>query len=246
MKNIIHMIVTLSLVSALAAGALALGNRATRDGIKKQAKLKAARAVKKIYPDCIKPSEKVVKNKSGNDIKVFECSKGRRCFIFSSKDDNNVSRPYSGTIKMMIGVSSNGTVDGIQIIQQSETPGLGARISEESFVKKFKGVSLSSKLKVKKDDPSGAVDGISGATISSRAVTSMVKCALEFNRDILSKGSPSPRKKIGLSKLSKLKNSAIKAKKLKDFRKKYPNKKRKYPLPKSKKEVRMHEGGGKK
>ncbi len=190
MKNMIKMVVTLSLISAVAAGALAFANRVTRDRIAYQAKRKAARAVKKIFPTCIRPQERVVRTGKGEEITVYSCPEKRSCFVFSSDSGSGISRPYSGRIKVMVGVDRNGSIQGLEIIRQSETPGLGSRIAEKSWLRQFKGLSLTKgKLVVKKVDRSGSIDAISGATISSKAVTSLVAAALRFYRDKVARGA---------------------------------------------------------
>jgi Na+-translocating ferredoxin:NAD+ oxidoreductase subunit G len=106
-------------------------------------------------------------------------------------------------IEVLVGVSKEGRIItspkekivGVSILNHSETPGLGARITEDAFLRSFAddsfvGRNLSKGLEscgpqgdcrkwaVRKDDPSGFVDVISGATISTRAVTEAVQRAL--------------------------------------------------------------------
>ena len=59
------------------------------------------------------------------------------------------------------------TIKGLTIIRQEETPGLGGRIAEEGFLKKFEGKKLSPELKIVKPGTAkgeNEVDGITGAT----------------------------------------------------------------------------------
>ncbi len=70
---------------------------------------------------------------------------------------------------------------GIGITAHKETPGLGARIREKGFRNGFAGLGLSGAAKVKADG--GAVDAVSGATISSRGVCAAVTEAFEFYRE---------------------------------------------------------------
>ena len=50
----------------------------------------------------------------------------------------------SGGLHLLIGVAQNGTVQGVSIIDISDTPGIGTRVQNESFLSQFKGVSLDS------------------------------------------------------------------------------------------------------
>ncbi len=63
-------------------------------------------------------------------------------------------------------------ITGIDILTHSETPGLGARVTEPMFKDNFNGRQLNANFSVKQD--AGIIDGVSGATITSRAVCSAV------------------------------------------------------------------------
>ncbi len=82
---------------------------------------------------------------------------------------------FGGTIDMVVGVKTDGTVAGVEIISMSETSGLGANASKESFRSQF--VGKSGDLAVTKDG--GDIDALTGATITSRAVTQGVNTALQ-------------------------------------------------------------------
>ena len=89
---------------------------------------------------------------------------------------------YAGNIEIMVGVKPDGTVNGIEILSQAETPGLGARITEPKFKDQFRGKNLqNADWKVKKDG--GDFDQITGATISPRAVVKAIRMGLEFYKE---------------------------------------------------------------
>lgn len=86
---------------------------------------------------------------------------------------------FDGEINMMVGVDTEGKVLDIAIISHTETAGLGAVAAAsssagEAFRGKF--VGLNGSLAVTKDG--GEIDAITGATITSRAVTAGVNAAL--------------------------------------------------------------------
>jgi len=72
-----------------------------------------------------------------------------------------------GTITLAGGVDTEYTVTGVKIMTHAETPGLGSYITEPSFTDQFKGVAVSDLMLSKND---GAIDAITGATVSSQAV----------------------------------------------------------------------------
>jgi len=79
---------------------------------------------------------------------------------------------YGGDIDILIGLDNNFGIKGISILSQTETPGLGARITESSFTDQFKGLSIND-IALKSEG--GKIDAITGATISSRAVVEAIR-----------------------------------------------------------------------
>ncbi|RJQ21240.1 MAG: FMN-binding protein [Nitrospiraceae bacterium] len=77
---------------------------------------------------------------------------------------------YSSYINVLVSVDKNFTVKKINILHHGETPGLGDEIEREYFLKRFEGKTVDT-LVVIKGDTADKVEAISGATISSRAVT---------------------------------------------------------------------------
>ena len=79
---------------------------------------------------------------------------------------------YGGNIDIMVGLDSGFGIKGVSILSQTETPGVGNKITESSFTDQFKGLSASD-IALKSEG--GKIDAITGATISSRAVVNAVK-----------------------------------------------------------------------
>ncbi|OGV65363.1 MAG: hypothetical protein A2498_12630 [Lentisphaerae bacterium RIFOXYC12_FULL_60_16] len=79
------------------------------------------------------------------------------------------SQGYAGDIAIMVGITADGTVQGVEVLAQKETPGLGARITEPAFRSQFAGKPIEGTIwKVRKEQ--GNFDQVTAATISSRAV----------------------------------------------------------------------------
>jgi len=77
---------------------------------------------------------------------------------------------YSSYIDTLIAVDTNFKVQKISILDQKETPGLGDEIDTAAFRKQFEGKNIDH-LKVLKTETAEDIQAVSGATISSRAVT---------------------------------------------------------------------------
>ena len=88
---------------------------------------------------------------------------------------------YGGMITMLVGMDTQGVCQGMQVISQSETPGLGANVKEEPFYGQFAGKK--GVLSITKEG--GQIDGISGATISSRGAVAGVNKALRIAKALL-------------------------------------------------------------
>ena len=96
------------------------------------------------------------------------------------------SKGYGGIVNFIVGVTKEGTVKAINILNHSETPGLGAKSTEPEFYTQFNDKDKLP-LKVVKGAASGAdeISAISGATITSNAVTNGVNAAVEYwNRNL--------------------------------------------------------------
>lgn len=83
-----------------------------------------------------------------------------------------LGKGYGGDISILVGLENETIIKGISIISQKETPGLGVRISENSFMDKFVGLSIDD-IALRREG--GQIDAITGATISSGAVVDAVR-----------------------------------------------------------------------
>lgn len=99
-------------------------------------------------------------NTSVTEIAEYDSPMGRVYAVSAAPNG------YGGEIKMMIGLNSMMEVLGVSIIEMSETPGLGAKASDEAFLNQFKGYYPE-------------VNAISGATITSNAVKKGVSDAIQ-------------------------------------------------------------------
>jgi len=99
---------------------------------------------------------------------------------------------YQGTIRLMVGVGPDlNKIKGIQILESSETPGLGGKIRGDNFKDQFRGLVASGNLSLVKGSPKnpGEVEAITGATISSRAVVNTINQELDRVEQFLSSGA---------------------------------------------------------
>lgn len=90
----------------------------------------------------------------------------------------SLAEGYGGEFGVMVGLSLEFKVMTINILSTKETPGLGDKIKEDKFRCQFQGKGLNN-LDVVKTATKDKIEAITGATISSRAVTEAVKEGIE-------------------------------------------------------------------
>ncbi len=98
----------------------------------------------------------------------------------------NVTSPngYGGNITIAVGISADSSITGISVIAQSETAGLGAVCADKKFTDQFIGIKdYVEYVKTGKTEPH-EIDAISGATITTKAVTEAVNTALAYASEL--------------------------------------------------------------
>ena len=183
MKNtpmyILRLTLTLFLITALVAAALAGVNAITKDRIAALKAEKTQKAIAQVLPE------------GAGEATATAVDQGIVKTLYTTDLGYAVEvapAGFSAEITMMVGVAE-GKVTGIVIVSQTETAGLGAvAAAANSAGDAFRGqfVGQAGPFAVVKDG--GQVDGISGATITSRAVTQAVNGALEFARNLEGEG----------------------------------------------------------
>lgn len=152
--------------------ALSITNKVT---VKKIAELEAANSKKNMQSLIDADNFKECEN---GEITYHAAIKGGEtaAYIFTES-----SKGYGGDVSVMTAIKPDGTVAGVAILDVSgETPGLGQNAAKESFFSQYiglkKGVSV---LKNGAKAENNEVDAVTGATITSTAVTRAVNTALD-------------------------------------------------------------------
>ena len=91
------------------------------------------------------------------------------------------SEAYDGSLSLSVGIASDGTVKGIEMLEISETAGLGMKADEAEFKDQFKDKNVEQFFYTKTGESGdNMIDAISGATITTNAVTNAVDSALVY------------------------------------------------------------------
>ncbi|MFG6360077.1 FMN-binding protein [Taurinivorans muris] len=165
MKSIIKMVSVLSVLCAVAGFILSYLKISTVTPIENQLLTYVqGPAILNVFKD--------VENSPIQDRKSFIVGDGKKVNVFPAIKDGKLfgvalegfGQGFGGDIGVMVGIDvNNDTLVSIDITTHKETPGLGSRVSEESFTKQFKGKPYAVALK----SQGGEIDAISGATVSS-------------------------------------------------------------------------------
>ena len=178
--KIVKLILSLTVISAVCAGVLASVNAVTKEaikGIRAQQTLDAAAAVMPSVDEL-----KVEQVPGADGVFVGKGADGKPDgYAVKGTDPSG----YGGDIVLMVGFTPDYKVVAYRKLEAAETPGLGANLTSESFMKQFSGMDATSPLAVKKDG--GNVEAITSATITSRAVCGAINDAKRKMEEVLKK-----------------------------------------------------------
>lgn len=179
-KEILIPTVSLFIICAVVTLLLAATNTVTKPKIAElqveiENKTKAA-----VLADAKEFSDALTVTKDGTEYTYYEGYDGEtlKGYVFTT-----VSKGYGGDITVMVGVNSDGAVTGIEYLSISETAGLGMNAQKDGFKEQFK--DKSGEIGVAKNSPSDTeIQALTGATITSKAVTAAVNDALELFEEV--------------------------------------------------------------
>ncbi|MBQ8572953.1 MAG: RnfABCDGE type electron transport complex subunit G [Ruminococcus sp.] len=178
LKDILVPTVTLFVICLIVSALLAGTNALTKEPIAQNELKKSQEAMQSVCPDAVS----------------FEGEKGLEIEAYKALNESGEvigyaipvsSKGYGGDVSVMVGISSvdGGMVTGVEVLSHSETPGLGANATNESFRNQFKDNPSLHGFSVVKDGSGGTegkIDAITGATITSNAVKNAVNEALNI------------------------------------------------------------------
>lgn len=165
MKYYLRITLSLLAICTVVAVLLAAVNIATRDTIAKNAQREKEAAIASLYPSFSAITEDQRACPPGVHT-VYTVMENEALLGYAVSLE---SRGFGGMVQMMIGIGADGAVSGIRILSHSETPGLGSRALDAGYLSNYLGLQTGE-----------TVDGISGATFSSRAVQNGTALALSL------------------------------------------------------------------
>jgi len=175
-SSFVNMVVTLFVVTAVAALALGGVYNVTKEPIAIAKRLKIERAIGEVLPEFDSIIETKILPEGGKDsLTFYEATKQGEVVGTAVRTYTDVG--FSGRFWIMVGFVNGDIISGTSVLEHKETPGLGDKMEKKKSFNKKTGKSWSDQfngknpmdftLKVTKDG--GEVDAITAATISSRA-----------------------------------------------------------------------------
>ncbi len=175
MKDNLKIIGILTLVCLACAFFLSLVQDLAAKKIAANAEKRISRAISSLTPDSDHLKQLVI----GEDI-IYELFNRKNRLIgygFLAQGQG-----YQGKIKLLAVIDpSLSHLGGIEVVDSLETPGLGAKIAESQFKEQFKRLRVSVEIDSTKD-----IQAITGATVSSRAVVSILNKRIETLKEQIS------------------------------------------------------------
>ena len=174
-STLLNMFFVLTLIALISAAALAFTFARTKPILDAQAVQAQIDAVARVLPGFDNnPTEERFVVDTYPGLELFPATRsgepvGTAVRTFSPNG-------YGGEIRLMVGFTVEGVITGTSVLSHGETPGLGAKVTEESFQTQFHGIDPAREsLAVVKDG--GTIDAITAATISSRAFCDAIERA---------------------------------------------------------------------
>jgi len=164
----------LLILSVVCSASLAYVNFKTEPVIRRNAEQKRMMTVLNVFGVAYDPTN-ASSVRDTYDSRITEGT-DRGFTVFHEKETGQTAIELSGsgfqsTIAVVVALKDD-TISGFRVVKQSETPGLGSRITEESFQKQFIGKKVSGGIRYTKSGNAGdsEFDAVTGATESSKAL----------------------------------------------------------------------------
>ncbi|GHV08489.1 electron transport complex subunit G [Spirochaetia bacterium] len=176
MKSILKLALSLMVFATVACVGLAFVYEGTKEQISVNQSAKLNNALKEIFGEDAESDEITDLPISSNNAVTFTAAyrvkKGNAVtgIALTAQDTG-----FSDILEALVGIGSDGKIVGVRVLKDTDTPGLGAKAALPAFYGQFAGMAANGTIKVTKDG--GAVEAITAATITSRAVSLLVNTA---------------------------------------------------------------------
>ena len=183
-KEILIPAVSLFIICLVVTALLGVTNKITSPMIAERAKaneVKARQTVLASAESFSEPKEIALGDKT---YTYYDGMQGENLtgYVFTTS-----AKGYGDEVVVMVGIDQDGVITGMEFLNLAETAGLGMNAKKPDFMQQF--VGKSGTINVVKSDPKETdIQALTGATITSKAVTSAVNTALDLYKEVKSNG----------------------------------------------------------
>lgn len=186
-KEIAVPAIMLFIIALVCTALLAGTNLLTKDKIADLEVQAAMEAKASVFGDASSFSDEKIINVDGADIPYYEAydeSGNVIGYVFST-----TTKSYGGDISCMVGIScADSKITGVELTSINDTPGLGMKATGEDFLSQY--IGRGANIGVNKNQKTDTeIQAISGATITSKAVTTAVNQAFSAYEAIKAGGN---------------------------------------------------------
>lgn len=190
----------ITLISGILLG---LSYGVTKGPIEKANEKATQEAYKLVYPDADKFEEDSAASDKVKDVDSYFNENGIEgatvSEVLAAKESSGkqigyvisfaATEGYGGDIDLSMGMTNDGEITGLEVLSCSETAGLGAKCQQSDFKDQFAGIKAD-EIEYTKDGKTkdNQIDAISGATITTKAVTKGVNAAIKFLKNDIMAG----------------------------------------------------------
>jgi len=176
MKNVIQMLLVLTIIGIVSGGLLSEVSNWAKPKIAHHRKVETEKAIFKVQPEA-----KSYEDMSAGGYELYKVFNEKKDFIgYALPYEGN---GFQGKIRLMVGIDNKlESMKGLEVLEQVETPGLGTKVTESDFTKQFielKAVPKIEWVKGAEPDQPNEIQAITGATISSKSVVEIINAGID-------------------------------------------------------------------
>ncbi len=192
-SNFRNMVLVLTVITLVAAGALGGVHTLTKEPIALSKKAKQENAIKAVLPT----HDRIAEPETLNDLRIYNAYKGN-AWVGAAVETYS-KNGFGGEIKLMVGFDHEGNIVDYSVLQQAETPGLGTKMvswfKTDKNKQDIRGLSpASTNFTVSKDG--GDIDAITASTISSRAFLEAIQLGYNAYASTAEANKPAPSTQV--------------------------------------------------
>lgn len=193
-STLFNMTAVLLGITLVASAGVGVVNMITVEPIAQAKQAATVAALKEVLPEF--DGEPAIKADSIDKLPVVIYTASKAGDVVGYAVQTMTKEGFGGIVRLMVGFTPAGEVINVNVLEQSETPGLGTKMADEGnpLINSIKGQQLAEKklvggkLAVTKDG--GDVDALTAATISSRAYVDAINRAWVAYKSVSAKAEP--------------------------------------------------------